>query len=239
MKAYTCGITKQQFIDEIKLHMKLDNFQQRFYQENGKGCAVGCAIASINKLKNVAEEYNNHSCYELHLGIPEWLAKLENSIFEGLAIEDAKEWPLQFSTAINEGADLNAIKLPFLVYVLETNIANQTANYSQCIDDKIKQIIKQVIAVNEQMIAALKSNDEQQIKAAESAAWSARSAVRAAAESARSAARSAVRAAAWSAEWSAAWSAAWSAESAEWSAARAAAFKKFANKLIKLLKECK
>jgi len=85
------------------------------------------------------------------------------------------------------------------------------------------------------MVAALKSGDAEQIKAAESAArsaesaaWSAESAAESAArsaesaaESARSAARSA-ESAAWSAE-SAAESAARSAESAAWSAARSAA----------------
>jgi hypothetical protein len=54
------------------------------------------------------------------LQIPEWLVRLEDKIFEGLSEEESKEWPLRFSEAINEEADLDKIKPAFLVYVLES-----------------------------------------------------------------------------------------------------------------------
>ena len=81
---------------------------------------MGCSINSINKLLGTAYEYDEHIDMAETLQIPEWLVRLEDKIFEGLSEKDSKEWPLRFSEAINEGADLDKIKPEFLVYVLES-----------------------------------------------------------------------------------------------------------------------
>ena len=124
MKAFKGKVNKDQFIKEIKWHMEHDAFMRGTYTEgkknNFKGCAVGCSINSINKLLGTAYEYDEHIDMAETLQIPEWLVRLEDKIFEGLSEKDSKEWPLRFSEAINEGADLDKIKPEFLVYVLES-----------------------------------------------------------------------------------------------------------------------
>jgi hypothetical protein len=212
MKAYTAGVTKQQFVNELLKHQQLDNFIRGTYEDNGKGCAVGCSLMSIAKIKNVNINFDQHSLYEKFLGIAEWLARLEDTLFEGISTERSKTWPVEFAQAINTGANLNNIKTDFICYTLQENINTLE---SIDVDDPI---VQQVIDVSRQIIAAQRSGDKHQIESARSATWAARSAT----ESARSAARSAesARSATW-AEWSATWaewSAAWAAESATWAA---------------------
>ena len=111
MQAYTCGITKEAFVAEIRKHMEADNFIKGTYSNGRKGCAVGCSLKSVNKLKNKRMSVSNHKAYEQHLGIPEWLARLEDILFENLSLGRSKVWPLEFSEAINQGADLEKIKV--------------------------------------------------------------------------------------------------------------------------------
>jgi hypothetical protein len=124
MNAFTGKVTKDEFIKEIKWHKEQDAFMQGTYIEGNKnnfrGCAVGCSINSINRLLGTAYDYDEHIDMAETLQIPEWLVRLEDKIFEGLSEEESKEWPLKFSEAINEGADLDKIKPEFLVYVLES-----------------------------------------------------------------------------------------------------------------------
>ena len=124
MKAFKGKVNKDEFIKEIKWHKEQDAFMRGTYNEgnknNFKGCAVGCSINSINKLLGTAYEYDEHIDMAETLQVPEWLVRLEDKIFEGLSEKDSKEWPLRFSEAINEGADLDKIKPEFLVYVLES-----------------------------------------------------------------------------------------------------------------------
>ena len=172
MKAYSQGISKAEFIAEIRTHQKLDNFIKGTYwnDQEHKGCAVGCSIASINKLSGKHRYHNNHKTYEKHLGIPEWLAILEDKIFERLPIEASKKWPLQFSKAINEGADLNQIEDKFKIKILEYNIKTQTKQLSLELSPEIKKLVEEAIKVNQDMIAAIKSKDKLRIEEAKDAA---------------------------------------------------------------------
>ena len=61
MQAYTKGITKAEFVNEIKLHMEADNFIKRTYSDGKKGCAVGCSLKSVNKLKGKRVTVNDES----------------------------------------------------------------------------------------------------------------------------------------------------------------------------------
>jgi len=230
---------KQKYLNRIKAHAKADEIVKGVYWENGKGCAVGCTIHS-----------SNHSSYEEELGIPEWLALVEDAIFEQLPSNEAKLWPVKFLSTINIGADLNKIKAPFVIFILKSNFDNfDHSKYPEC-----KSAIDKCIELWEKYPKGPSLAKSTAESAAWSAAWSAaRFAARFAAEStaesaassaaesaaesaASSAAESAARFAAWSAARFAARFAAWSAAS---SAAWSAAYTKFANKLLQLLKECK
>ena len=255
MLAYTKGITKKQFVKEIKAHQKADNFLKGTYDEGQKGCAVGCSLKSVAKLKGIKLSFNNHKEYENHLGIPEWLAKLEDTIFEGVSLERSKVWPVEFAESISEGADLNQVKVPFIVYLMEENLKSiRSVKYDADAFPHVKSAIEKTEKAVLQIIEAQTLGDKEQIaaaesaaSAAESAAWlaarsAARLAARSAAESAASAARSAARSArsaARSAAESAARSAAESAASAARSAAESAAYGRHADKLLELLRDCK
>jgi hypothetical protein len=162
---------KDKYLLRVREHRLADEIVKGKYWEDGKGCAVGCTIHG-----------SNHKSYETELGIPEWLARVEDVIFEGLPNERAKEWPEQFLNAICPGADLSTVEAPFVIYILEGNLKNFD-------NEKNPDIVK----ATEDIITLYKIGD-----LAPSPAWSA----------------------------------------AE-SAARSAAYEKFADKLLELLRSCR
>jgi len=199
-------ITKEELLKELKWHQEQDNFVKGTYFDQGKGCAVGCSIESINRTKGLSYKTDDHSKYPEIMGVPEWLARVEDAIFEGLSIKRSKVWPLEFTQAINVGLELDKIKPAFLIFVLESNLERLQ-------DDKLKEQRKVV----EDVIKLWKREDlcfRDWVSAAESAAWSAAWSAASAARSAEFAARSA----------------AWSAESAA-----SAEYEKFADKLLELM----
>ena len=163
---------KKKYLDRVRAHRKADKVVQGYgYWQDGKGCAVGCTI-----------EGSDHKRYETELGIPEWLARVEDTLFEGMSKKEARLWPEKFLKAIRPGADLSKAEAPFVIFILK----GLHKNY----DTKKYPDIKKSI---DTCIALYKKGD-----LAPSAAWSA-------AESAAwSAAESAARSAAWSAAESAA-----------------------------------
>jgi hypothetical protein len=230
---------KSDLVKEIKWHKEQDKIIQGTYETNGKYCAVGCSIHSLNVKKGTSFNCHDHTIYETQLGIPESLARLEDIIFEGLTKEKCAEFPLKFIQAIPVGANLAMVAPKFIIFVLNDCLKNAEPDGVKAITTAIK-LWSSVVAGKNPKPASWSAARS----AAESAAWSAaesaaRSAAWSAAESAaRSAAESAARSAARSAG-SAAGLAAWSAGSAAGSAARSAAYGRYANKLISLLKECK
>ncbi len=255
---------KAKYVARVKAHAKADELVKGGYWGNGKGCAVGCTIHS-----------SQHNAYETELGLPEWLARLEDTLFEGLANKYAKKFAVEFLLSIPVGKNLDKVKWQFCSFILAENLKRvQQLQISEALKVQVSEAIRGLKAMHDK---ATKTGvwDESAAwsaaRSAESAAWSAWSAAWSAARSAESAAWSvwsaarSAESAAWSAAWSAArsaesaesaesaaWSAArsvWSAESAAQSAARSAesaesaarsaAYKRYANKLLKLLKEAK
>ena len=108
MKAFhNDPINKEYYIIRVQAHYQADEIIQGQYWENGKGCAVGCTIHS-----------SNHEEYESKLGIPKPIAYLQDTIFEKLPNELAKEFPLQFLSAIKVGADLKNVRNLFTIWML-------------------------------------------------------------------------------------------------------------------------
>lgn len=218
---------KGKFINEIKKHMAADAIIKGSYgeEEDGgwRGCAVGCSLKSLNTINKKDDSTEAHNRYESELGIPEELAWLEDRIFEGLPIEDAKKWPLQFAMAIEEGRDLSKIATQFKLWLFD----EENDVYKNAFPDG-KKAIKLVVKVLKEFLNTgiwPESAANAARFAAWGAAWGAESAA-SAVESAESAARSAA--------WGAA-SAASAARSAA-NAARSAAYKKQADKLLELLR---
>jgi hypothetical protein len=266
MQAYSQTITKKEFIAELKKHQKADNFQKGGYWDGQKGCAVGCSLKSLDTVKKLGlTDFSQHKDYETHLGIPEWLARVEDGLFEGMSLKKSKEWPVKFAEAIKEGADLEKAKYPFLIMILEhTLVSMDKTKYDKKKWPQVTAAITGSKAAVKLMIEAHKlaikgdnwarsaagseaySAADLAADSARSAADSARSAAysadsaRSAADSARSAADSAVYSAADLAADSAR-SAADSARSAAYSAdsARSAAYDYYADRLLEILKDCK
>ena len=256
MKTFSQTITKPQLLEEIEKHRKADQILQGTYgKENGKwrGCAVGCSIHSINLKLNKDYKTSDHSVYETELGIPEWLARVEDTIFEGLPVEKAVLWPERFTKAIPVGVtdiQLERVKWQFTSALMQENIERvKKLKISKELKQKVVEAIKLAQSLNENSTeeersaagSAAWSAGSAAGSAARSAAWSARSAAWSAGSAAGSAARSA-RSAAGSAAWSAgsaARSAAWSAGSAAKSAAESAAYERYADVLIGLLEDVK
>ena len=219
---------KKSVINEMAMHRKADELVQGYgYWEDGKGCAVGCLVKG-----------SDHSLYETKFGIPEVLARLEDTIFEGPPKKDAQKWPERFLSAITVGSDLSRVGYQFMYWNLTENLVLNDSDNAE-----VQKAIVQCRAAIKQCAEAIcpLTKGEKFDESAESAAWSA--AESAAWSAARSAARSAAESAAWSAARSAAWSArsarsarsaARSAESAAESA-ESAAYIKMADKLIELI----
>jgi len=123
MQAFTnVTMTKPEMMKALKWHQKQDNFVKGSYWDNGKGCAVGCSLESVARIKSIDLDKGYHKNYETHLGVPEWLARVEDRLFEGIGKDRSKVWPVEFMEAINVGADLDKIKLPFLAMIVESSI---------------------------------------------------------------------------------------------------------------------
>jgi hypothetical protein len=251
---------KEVYLARVRAHRIADEIVKGKYWQNGKGCAVGCTIHS-----------SDHGKYEVELGIPEWLARVEDIIFEGLPNKRAMLWPEEFLEAIKPGVDLDKIKTPLTIFILEDAIESMNA----CVFDAdkfpdVKAALEQSKAAVTKVIRCYREGSDlsaaysaarsvaESAYSADSAADSAYSAARSAADSAYSAALSAALSAysaalsaaesAADSAYSAALSAALSADSAAYSAAlsaaesarsaRSAAYAKFADKLLELLKGC-
>lgn len=98
---------KKKYLGRVRAHRLADNLKQGVTWENGKGCAIGCTL-----------EAYRHERYEAELGVPQPLAQLEDSIFEGLPKSEAQKWPEAFLRAIKPGADLSLVWAKFAVWLL-------------------------------------------------------------------------------------------------------------------------
>ena len=200
---------KAKYLSRLKAHAKADEIQHGYYWENGKGCAVGCTIHS-----------NSHKAYEKELGLPEWLARLEDRLFEGMGNGEAKKFPIQFLSSIPVGMEnFDLVKWKFSAFLMKENIKRvEGLKITKDLKEQVVSAIQGVLTVHENAIDSGVWNGS----AADSAADSADSA----ADSAYSAARLA-------------YSAARLAADSAYSAADSAAYKRYAKKLIQLLKAAK
>jgi hypothetical protein len=193
---------KAKYIARVRQHRLAEHLTKGigWEPETQRGCAIGCCL-----------EAYDHSRYPIELGLPEWLARLEDAIFEGLPVAEAQAWPEAFLGAIHPGADLELVRHKLALRRIDRLIALQQSNlgkHREEIDAVIQQTIAALMQVRRCHEAEIGGDTcDASASAARSAAESAESAAESAAWAARSAARSAR---------SAAESAAWAAESAAW-----------------------
>ena len=231
---------KAKYLARLTAHVKADELIHGKGWENGKGCAVGCTL----------DKYD-HAAYETELGLPEWLARLEDVIFEGLPQKDAPQFAVDFLSAPQVGANLERVQFKFCAFLMRENIERVLLlQIGEELRTQVVHAIQGVLVLHEEAAktgtfaySAVSAAGAANAAGAAGASYSAVSAAGAAGASAS--ADSAAYSAAWAAARAAAWAAAWSARAAEaaWasaraaSAARAAHYEVMAEKLIALLKE--
>lgn len=221
---------KEKFIKEIKWHMERDAIIKGRYGkgsgDNFKGCVVGCSINSLNKICNTKNQTSNHQAYESLIGVPAALAHLEDSIFEDLPEDKAKQWPLRFAEAIQPGADLSMVIPELMVWLMEDLEKHTKPRSDQ------RKALQLVANLYKRRIAGREVTDDEfamaaawATRAAEAAAWAAEAA-------------EATRAAAEAAEAAEATRAAWATRAAAEAAMadEVAAYEKMADKLVELMK---
>lgn len=101
---------KEKYLQRVRRHRMLDELIQGtgWDAASNKGCAVGCTL----------DKYD-HDAYETELGIPAQVAYLEDTIFEGLTLAAAMQWPEQFLDAVPVGADLSKIIPQIVIWQFE------------------------------------------------------------------------------------------------------------------------
>jgi hypothetical protein len=230
---------KAKYLSRLKAHHVADEIIQGQGWDGSHGCAVGC---TLNKYA--------HEVYETELGLPQWLAHLEDRIFEGLPPKEAQQFAVDFLEAIPVGANVEEVRwqLASQRHMRDRDrlMSNPEPYAKECIaaldlviaycDSKRKSEAARSAARSAAQSAAVWSAAWAAAawSAAQSVSWSAARSAARSARSARSAARSAAQSAAvWSAAQSASWSAAWAA--ASWSA-RSDHFKWEAATLLELLR---
>ena len=223
---------KAKYVARFAAHRAADDVIQGQGFSDGRGCFVGCTLDAYD-----------HARFPVELGWPEWLARLADTIFEGLPKDEAPQFGTDLLNAVPVGADLDVARDRFLLTVQRRNLDRLEGN-SEPYANEVRAAVGAVIALlsGESPSAQLAEAAAQLAEAAAQLAEAARSA-EAAAWSAEAAAWSAARAVAWSAwsAWSAARSAravAWSAESAAESAAWSAEYETQRDDLLAVIREC-
>lgn len=160
---------KDKYIARVRVHRETDRLVRGTGYENGRGCAVGCTL----------DRYE-HAAYEAELGIPEWLARVEDTLFEGMPEDEAMLWPERFLAAIKPGANLEKVKAPFLIFVLKAALKSfdhkKSPDCKKVIDDVIA-LWKRADATPLEFVAAAWAAAK---AAAKAAAWAAKAAAKAA-----------------------------------------------------------
>ena len=203
---------KDQMIAAAISHREKDEYIAGCYAKmNGsfKGCSVGCSLFDVKGIKgiDVGEDYADHALLAKELGIPEFICRLQDSIFEGLPESERLRWTERLFNSIPLGADLTPVLPKFLLKTLDRLPETDIADVVDAVRG-VKDVLINWAETGEADIEAAWSA-QSAAETAESAARSARSAARSARSAAESAAESVAESVAWSVAWSAAESAAW------------------------------
>ena len=83
----------------IERHLKADTLVQGMTGQDDKGCSVWCSAGYYDHAR-AAEEYL----------LPEWLWRLNDTLYEGMTASDALQFPAQLWAAIPVGVDLEPVQ---------------------------------------------------------------------------------------------------------------------------------
>lgn len=117
---------KKLVIDEMNNHQKQDRLIKGTYgvYESGtfKGCAIACAINSVNKVLGKNYDTKSHEALSESIGIPLWLSKVQDSFFECLPNEYCDQFAIDFLESIPVGVDLEPVRWNLCTSLLKEGI---------------------------------------------------------------------------------------------------------------------
>ena len=99
----------------------------------------------------------DHGRYPIEFGIPEWAGRVQKVIFERLPLADAHPFAFDFLMVIEPGADIEKVRVPWLVALLRRNLG--------CVVDDDLHAVECRDAIRS-VIDALKSGDAESIELA-------------------------------------------------------------------------
>src|ERR1044071_8267683 len=149
---------KTKYLKRVQKHRKADNIIQGTGWNNGKGCAVGCTLESYD-----------HERYPIELGLPVWLARLEDTIFEGLSHKEAMKWPERFLKAIPVGVNVEMVRHKLAIKRMDRLLTLQKQQLKQY--PELQEVITKVIGAIKLVKEYHKNpgNEEKRNKAEEAA----------------------------------------------------------------------
>lgn len=166
---------KADLLEEVKRHRLADQIIKGTYGTGGngdwKGCAVGCSLHSLNKIRGFDYDTGDHASVEEGAGVPRQIAYLQDYIFENLQDGLHLTWPERFWTAIQPGTDLELVTPRFVHWLLTDSLPLVKEEWRD-----VREVFTQTIALYERWIGGDKPSDDEFSKVAARAALAARAA---------------------------------------------------------------
>ena len=145
---------KLKYIGRMRTHQEADELVHGIYWEGGKGCAIGCTVHS-----------SEHKAYETELGMPEWFARLEDTIFENMSGAASCRFPMSLLSTIPVGfAEWDRLYHEFCAYILR-----DVCKFDRKAFPDVATAVDDIVRLHEQMT----EDDDQAWSVARSAAESA------------------------------------------------------------------
>lgn len=116
---------KRRLLEEIGKHEAADAIIKGSYGEMGlsledgfRGCAIGCALHSMNAIRGVRASVSSHERFPVELGLPVELAYHIDTVFENLPEAESATWPRRVIEAIPVGANLDHVIPALLQWII-------------------------------------------------------------------------------------------------------------------------
>src|SRR6059036_1776153 len=80
--------------------------------DDWRGCSIGCSVRSLQLLGRLPSDFHNnyHAGLAVALGWPEWLVRLQDTLFEGLLPSERPAWTETLAQAVPIGVDLEPVR---------------------------------------------------------------------------------------------------------------------------------
>ena len=173
---------KARLLAEIRAHEEADHLVQGYGygRMNGhfRGCAIGCALHALNTIRgaDALHEVDAHRRYETELGLPIWLAYLEDHLFERLPAAAARQWPRRFAEAVPVGA---VVSDRVLAQILRWTLADDRWGVRHVTDDvEVRAVVDRMATLFDREIVGDSPSRQEWDEAARDAraVWAARAA---------------------------------------------------------------